>query len=502
MSEWIRFGESDVFQIRMRWVDDPAPPERRPVGHGWSMGQIVLTVGGVNLTASACGDDRQDHVGWYLSPLLGWLAANWVSLLHEQRFAWEERSAVPGAVACRRLLDWLAGDDPLGESNYEQAQAWYRRHGLRAASLGGLFPDLFVRRMGDDIELSWSGYSPEFAPANLVFESGAGMVRVSVMDFARPLWNALQWAAENPPPAAASFQTNIAAFQGKVRSLRELGGTTLGRGYLPSELFDKARSAFEDVGRLDLFDHGDIVEDVPCIAEFSPAVAMYGGVTPELADADVRALRDALVAGHGGSDGDRLEQLVAARRERRVGVPHRDGERFAAELLEDLEVGRASGWINVHAICNDLDIHIESMELRTNSIRGVALAGVGFAPRIVINESHYFNANDAGQRFTIAHELCHILCDRTRARRVAHTSGSWAPAAIEKRANAFAAYLLMPPGLVRKSVRFGERIEWQEVGRLARFLRVNRSPLVEHLYNLHLVDDASRDRLREGLGPN
>ena len=44
------------------------------------------------------------------------------------------------------------------------------------------------------------------------------------------------------------------------------------------------------------------------------------------------------------------------------------------------------------------------------------------ATKLGQDDQPYFNSNDSGKRFTIAHELCHVLFDRTRARRVAHAS--------------------------------------------------------------------------------
>ena len=105
-----------------------------------------------------------------------------------------------------------------------------------------------------------------------------------------------------------------------------------------------------------------------------------------------------------------------------------------------------------------------------------------------------------GKRFTIGHELCHILFDRTRARRIAHVSGAWAAPGIEKRANAFAACLLMPRDLVVRNLEHGARIDVEETGRLAAHLRVNESPLVEHLFNIDLIDHGEREQLRTAFG--
>ena len=52
----------------------------------------------------------------------------------------------------------------------------------------------------------------------------------------------------------------------------------------------------------------------------------------------------------------------------------------------------------------------------------------------------------------IGHELCHLLHDRSFGSRLVIVSGPWAPRAIEQRANAFAAWLLMPPSLVTLAI--------------------------------------------------
>ena len=155
-------------------------------------------------------------------------------------------------------------------------------------------------------------------------------------------------------------------------------------------------------------------------------------------------------------------------------------------------------FIDVRAMCSRLGVEVQETELETGSIRGAAIAGDGFSPRVVVNQTHYFNRNESGRRFTIAHELCHVLFDRTRARRLAHASGGrWAAPGIEKRANAFAAYLLMPRALVLKHLRDANHIEKEDVRRLASRLQVNDSALLPHLQNLDLIDAERRGQLSD-----
>lgn len=504
-SEYARFGQSDKFEIAIRWIADAEPPARRPFGHGWSMGHVELTVAGVNLTASRLGNERQQYVGWYLAPMFDWLATNWVSLFHEEGFSWPKKDAAPAAIACRRALNfWIGSKDESARKIFREIQAWYSRHGLQSAAVGGLFPDLFIRRFADDIELSWSGDPPPFGPEGLIFESGAGISRLAVRDVAEPLWKALNWVKDNPPTLDASFVENWEALCKKVDAIEHLGVRDFESAAVVEELLARVHASFVRVNKMELLDE-HFHPGRPFIEALSPAVAMFGGLSPQLDDEDVDALRDALVSGEGGRDSPRLAALVIRRSHLPIGgVPHQDGYQLAEAFLDDIEDDDFSdfsgrGYVAVRDICALLDIEVAEKSLDTDSIRGVALAGEGFRPMIVVNLTSVFNKNEDGRRFTIAHELCHILVDRTRARRIAHTSGPWAAPSIEKRANAFAAYLLMPREMIRQSLASAADIEAAAIRDLSYRLRVSETALVEHLYNLDFIDEIQREELRSAF---
>jgi Zn-dependent peptidase ImmA (M78 family) len=433
--------------------------------------------------------------------MLNWLASNWVSLLHEEDFAWPNKDAAPAAVACRRALDfWIGSKGDDGRRVYCKTQAWYRRHGLRSSAAGGLFPDLFIRRIADDIELSWSGEPPLFAPEGLTFESGAGVSRLAVEDVAEPLWTALQWAKDNPPVLDASFREDWEALCGQVDLITHLVPRDFESAVVDEELLARVHASFAQIHREELLDE-HVYPGRPYVKALSPAVAMFGGVSPQLSDKDIDTLRDLLVSVEGGQDSQRLHALVEDRRHLPLGgVPHEEGYQFADDLLDDIEsefrAATPDGFVDLHAICSYLAIEIDEKRLETDSIRGVALAGEHFRPLIVTNPSSVFNRTEDGRRFTIAHELCHVLFDRTRARRIVHITGPWAAPGIEKRANAFAAYLLMPRELIREHLAAIGSIEAPAVQQLSQRLRVSESALIEHLYNLDFIDEIKREELR------
>lgn len=493
-----RFGDAGVFQVSARWAKDREPIARRPAGYGWSMGELGIEVRGVSLTATCVGDHGQPFVGWYLAPFLDWLATNWAVLFHEERTPWAGRIGSPAAMACRQSIgEWIADDDPAGQRRFAEVQRWYQAHGIRSAAAGGLFPDLFIRRVADDVELSWLPDPPPFSPRGLAFEAVAGYTHLPVGYVATPLWQLLEWAIANPPDLATSGdRKGHRALCKKVERSRGLDQRRLAETHLTAPIYESVLRTFQDAHRVDLVGTRGVAASAPHIPELPPAVAMFGGVSPDLGTKDVHALSHALIASHGGHDSAELAELV---QDEPLGIPYRDGEDFATDLLESLAGPDTKPLTDIRAICKRLAIAIVDTALETDTIRGVAIAGEGFSPRILVNRRHPFNSNESGRRFTIAHELCHVLFDRTRAKRIAHTSGRWANPGIEQRANAFAAYLLMPRDTLSARIDPRTQVELADVQGLASELKVNVSALIEHLYNVEMIDDAARIRLYYAL---
>ena len=223
------------------------------------------------------------------------------------------------------------------------------------------------------------------------------------------------------------------------------------------------------------------------------AVLMFGGVNADLSSPDVGRLLRFMAAYGGTGDSAPLAALVDETVPAPVSSPAQEGHELALDLLDELGV-EADAFIDVHAILKRLDIEVRKQRLDSATIRGVALAGDGFRAAVLVNTRSSYNKHAAGQRFTLAHELFHILYDRSRARTVAHTSGPWAPRAVEQRANAFAAMLLAPEPAVRRLMPAEPTAE--NVAQVAAELRVGTRHLIEHLHNLHLIDDHARADLR------
>jgi Zn-dependent peptidase ImmA (M78 family) len=225
------------------------------------------------------------------------------------------------------------------------------------------------------------------------------------------------------------------------------------------------------------------------------AVLMFGGVSPDIGVADTRELMGLLASRAGGHETGELAVLVDSGIGAPLTAPFEEGYDLAEQLLEELGLPGNSSAVDVHLLLSRLDVAIVERRLETTSIRGVAIAGGRYSPTILVNKASPYNATEAGQRFTLAHELFHILYDRAQAKRITHTSGPWAPPGVEKRANAFAAMLLMPRDLVRRSVPLNN-LNRGKLFEAAKSMEVGASALVEHLYNTSVIDEFKRDELR------
>lgn len=500
--DFAMFGKESKFAIHARWLTDRAAPAERPKGHGWSLGELQIYVGGQHVTASRRSGTKSG-VRWYLSVFAHWLANNWAPLLHEERFPWGAQPTLPGNLAINATLRrFLTDVDDHGSAIYAQAQSWWRRHSMASIDDGGLWPDLCLRRFGDLIEISWSNRKPAFAPGDFSFEFLPGISRLPVRAVAEPLWEFLAWVASTGPTLEHVDQGDVRSLENLLVGLDRIHPGELERWYASTDLMEKARLHHPAPGDVKAMLFSDRLPNPPIVEELAPAVAMFGAVSPETTVADIEQLTDILLGARGGEDTAELHDLVADA-DLRLGMPaHVQGGELAGELLEWCEGERwltDAGSVDMGRILQRLRISEMEVALETDSVRGMAIAGAGFQPTVVVNTHHPFNEQRSGQRFTLAHELCHVLHDRGRSRRVSHASTPWTNPAIERRANAFAAMLLMPPRLVEAAISMTTSprgsLAWARA--VARLLGSGVSATIEHLSNLELINPDERSSLRD-----
>jgi hypothetical protein len=494
-----RFGSPDRFALDMRLLPDPDGDASAPEESVGSWGEWRLWANGLNLTEHhlTLADGtvvRREHVTWYIAPLLRWLAAVWTPLLHEERFP----NAVRRATDARQAYLSVARTQMDDSSIFSPWSAWAARHSLRWCAEGGMLPDVFLRRMGDDIEISWGDrWQPGGEAAEYVIEPG--ITHCDVADVADGLDRVLLRFAndENLHVHAwhPRFRRNVAARPKSSESETPVAWYLEGkpRGEGLERIF---RAGMKKVGaqgrRLlqpEFANHA--------MTRLSPAVAMFGALSPNISQTtSIRLL--AIAAGLRDKRNVQrdIDKYVCPSPAWRSAEPWEDGYRLALDLLDDLGFADLPGPFDLDGLLRSWQVDVRTEALDQIGPLGVALAGPDLPPTIVINGDQAVNKHEYGRRFTIAHELCHLLFDRDRARRIAHSSGQWAPLSVEQRANAFAAMLLMPPGAVRSAFNPGLGLPSRaEVAEMAKQLRVGLRAAIQHLANLGAISDDDRDRL-------
>jgi Zn-dependent peptidase ImmA (M78 family) len=171
-----------------------------------------------------------------------------------------------------------------------------------------------------------------------------------------------------------------------------------------------------------------------------------------------------------------------------------EGWRLAEELLDALSP--SGSWIDVEGLLAETAVPVRDVELADEEIRGLSIAGRQHRWTMCINPAYHDGNDDEIRRFTMAHELCHLLYDRGVEQKVAIASGPWAPKDVERRANAFAAMFLMPRDRVRAACRDAGKLDTLDaIDKVARALHTSVTATLHHLSNLYVIDEGMRDRL-------
>ncbi len=507
----IMVGSRDRFAVKIAFLTDPDQGRAATSEHSLSWGAIEVWANGHNLCRHVEQGESIDAAHWYLLPILRWLASNWDFLLHEER--------LPGRNAARDA--WIsmqrtaepppALPDDAAEHWEENWHNWWERHALQAAREGGLVPNLFIRRWRDLIELSWGDRPIAGAPGGFTFGAIHGCARFAPGEVADVLYGILDDASQhllNELPTSPVF----AQLRDDVERLRETDRRRrlgLVSGFRSDDLRPEDRwSQIENFFPADLpSEIGDAIfgiqADELVIKSASQAALMFGSLSPSIDEADARTLAQKLVQfydPHGESRNLRrvVKDVPVEGSDERA---WKQGYQLAESCLEAIDgvIARELP-VAVESIFDHFGISVESIKLHDQSVRAVALAGPNHRPAVLVNEN-VAHLSVQTRRFTLAHELCHILHDRNYGATLALASGPWAPVDVEKRANAFAAMLLMPTDRVGSVVRSltapldSPGAIWE----VANAFQTSFTATLDHLYNLGYIDEVSWDGLWEEI---
>lgn len=482
------FGDPERFEIAARWAEDREHRDRLPKEYGWSMGELRVKVGGVALTEHRIHGESREAIQWYLGPVISWLISQWKWLMHEESYTWQTRSGDSAAVTVAADLErYIASEYSPDRGIYKNVRDWWKRHALHSADSSALYPDIFFRRVDDNIEISWLDRQPEFPPAGFELNLQPGTALFPVEDVAKPLWDFLQWAIDSAP-SAAQTEGDAKQIHDLLMELDSIRHSDAGELEAMHVADTSLRAIMERVRvQCHWMPNRKTLVDVPVVTEFDAPALMFGGLNVNIEEADVRLLFGLLVQQRKGAELPFLKSLVASPSIYEYIQPYAHGYELAYQAREMLGIEHSTAFVDIEEILERLGITICDEDLQTNTVRGVAIAGTEFSPAILVNRNSMFNGSRRGRRFTLAHELCHILYDRSNAKRLSHISGPWASARVEKRANAFAAMFLATPHALTKALTSGD--SKNQIKHLSEKFGIGTRALREHMHNLDLISD-------------
>ena len=499
-------GDPSAFAFRLAFLPNPHGANDRAdedVRESW--GSFTIWTRGENLCAHVEQGEVVDSVHWYTLPLMEWLVDNWDPLLHEERLPLRNAGVSAAESLSQTRMPPVSLKQVDDFAWLDTWSGWWARHSVRSAREGGLFPDLYLRRYRDTLEVSTGAEPLPGIPADCAFLAPNRAYYADLRKAAEAVRQVLGAATQELQrrlPQSQRVQA-LAARVANLASPAHVEGRVAWLAGLGDRFAEVARAVNGALSPVD----AKIRESITSLGRSTSLVVVgsayarlvYGAGSPTTELSDVLLLTRSIVENYVDDairwlssldlplDADELGRLSPGEQGSRLGEK-------ACELLG----GDSVGWVDVESIVSRLNIAVSEIELSDIDVRAVSVFGPTQRPHIFCNARTRWGQSSAVKRFTLAHELCHLLLDREYGGELAIASGPWAPLAIEQRANAFAAAFLMPTWLLRDALTRGSaRADDPDTIRsVSAQLRVSASSLIDRLYNLGEITFEERIQLR------
>ncbi len=496
-------GNPDRFALGFDLVEDPDAGGQPHSRASW--GHFQVWVSGRNLTSGRAPDGTGvDSAMVPLAPIVKWIAQQWDPMFHEGRLPTSTESATAAAWSLDALAS-LPEDDAQLDARLKARADWWGRHGLGAALPDFRVPDLHIRRVNSGIELSWDDREWRSVPGGIRLNEMPGAAVLPASEAAEVVhgWATAVVEALDEVTESAEFAKEMGALlEGHANSASPLErlGWASGEGL---------KRAAREVGALaagSTVDHEDMLgallglsknESGGLITPLTVPAMLFKAANPALSTKDIRMLAQVFAQLPSESNVPLSQYQRAEPPPARLGAVTQDGYDKAVALRAALKIDVASplmGQLDLEkVVVPKLGVTVEELTLDDFQIDGVAMLSAGKRPMVAVNVSGRFSSTRWGRRMTLAHELCHLLHDLSDNNEVGMVSNPWAPYVLERRANAFAAMLLMPPAALADVLCRDSRQWTSEMLHAAmKTLGVGRSAFTWHLYNLKWIGVSER----------
>jgi len=499
-------GSPGIFAFRLAFLPNPhgaSDLADDDIRESW--GSFTIWTHGENHCAHVEQGDVVDSAHWYLLPLMEWLADNWDPLLHEERLPLRNAGVSAADSLSQTRMPSVALKQVDEFAWLDTWSGWWTRHCVRSARDGGLFPDLYLRRYRDALEVSTGAEPLPGIPAEFIFLAPNRAYRTNLRSAAEAICQVLTAAAQELQRRLPRSQ-RVQALTEKVADLTSPAREASRIAWLAG-LGDKysqvARVVNDALSGVD----ARIRESIIGTSRPSPLVVvgsayarlLYGAISPATQPPDVLLLTRSIIANYVDDATPWLTALNLPLDVAEISQlpPGEQGSRLGEKACEMLG-GDGGDWVDIESVMNHLDIAVSEIELSDPEVRAVSVFGPTQRPHVFRNARTRWGQSSSVQRFTLAHELCHLLLDREYGGELAIATGPWAPLAIEQRANAFAAAFLMPTWLLRDALTTGtaRADDPDTIKSVSAQLQVSVSSLIDRLYNLGEITFEERIQLR------
>lgn len=123
--------------------------------------------------------------------------------------------------------------------------------------------------------------------------------------------------------------------------------------------------------------------------------------------------------------------------------PHVLGYLLAQWLRREMLLGSAAR-VEPEQLLEQWGVHVALFSETDDGIEALACWGPSHGPAVLVNTEGRHSRHEPGRRATFAHELGHLLVDRSAALPLAEVLGGHVARSVEQRAGAFAAEFLIP----------------------------------------------------------
>ncbi|WP_353961270.1 DUF5984 family protein [Paenibacillus sp. S-12] len=185
------FGDKDTFSIQYEFGENPFN-ESSLTGETW--GRFELFVQGVDI----CQYKRQNSVTiyqWNLIYIVEWFSENLKYILSDVPFP----LPVEGQHSLELLDNCLlfeSDDDNEFDAWFDTKQEWEFKHSWFSNRAGSFLPEVFFRRVNDELEIAWNNEST-YSSEGISFMNPTGIVYLPISIFESTIKNFIEDFLDN-----------------------------------------------------------------------------------------------------------------------------------------------------------------------------------------------------------------------------------------------------------------------------------------------------------------